>query len=386
MALPATISEHSFPSSDIKSAALESIAEPASQPVESTPVPGVAPTTQPTYAAPPAAAPGVAPPQTIPVEGEALDINPDTRYRVKTVVNGVEQTELLTGKEVLARQMNARSYTQNQQTLRAQQRQLLQERQQIANQNQQAQENAAILNDAGRLAVYIQGKFPHLTAGQATAAAAQVQAQQGIQPQQPTYQPPAPVIDPQGLASIGDVQAQVGQRVAELEAELGRRATAAETQTIQRIEERAARIAQETVASTIAQLQTAHAVAGYDRQIDTHINQLITDNPVLKLVPELNDLMRFRVQQMNPQTPQEMLTGFTEVANAIVEGLNAHYQQQNTAAVAAKAKLTTHGIAVPTGTTVTAPTAAASKPFASGGKADWKGLGALVSDALTQSR
>lgn len=382
-----------FPSADITSAALSHLEGSGSPTPESSPAPVVpAAPTAPTYPTPPQrvqtqpqpAVPGQQPAAQPVAEPVALDIDPNTTYRVKTVVNGVEQVELLTGTQVLARNMNHRSYTQKTQALQTDKRTLMEERQQIAQQRQAFQESQAILNDAGRLAVYIQAKFPHMTAGQVQAATQQVQAQAGI-PAQPQA-PPQLQLDPQALVNFQDVQQTVGQRVAELEAELGRRATAAETQAIQRIEERATRVAQETVAQTIAHLQTAHAVAGYDRQIDTHISQLIKDNPALAVVPELNDLLRFRVQNMNPQTVEEMLQGISSEALAIAEGLDAHYQQQNTAAVAAKAKLTTHGIAVPSGLTPTAPTSPASQPFAPGGKGNWKSLSAEVGAAVDALR
>lgn len=388
-----------FPSADIAAAALAHMGNDTPAPSVESPAPAtqVGPTprtaqevaaakqsvTQPQETAPvvpgtEAAAPAAAAAPT-PV---ALD--PTAFYTVTTKVNGVEKTEVITGAEVQARNMNHRSYTQNQQALREQQRQVLAERQQIQQFRNQAAEQQAILNDPGRLAAYIQGKFPHLTIGQAQQAAAQAQANAGITPQQPVQpqfqqQPP---LDPQALANLQDVQSAVAHKAAEMEAELGRRLTAAETQTLQRIEERATEIAQRTTTEVIGKLQTAHAVAGYNRQIDNHIASLTDQHPQLKAVPELNDVLRFRVAQMNPQTAQEMLDGLNEVANAIAEEIDSHYREAQSTVLAQKAKLVTNGMERTAGVAPTAPTPASSKPFVNNGKGDWGSLGAEVLNRL----
>lgn len=382
------VGEPSFPSADITSAALASLdtSSVESPTTESAPAPTPQTSSIPqTGVVRAAQTPTPAPGQPTQVDSAGAAIDPNATYTVTYKVNGQDVTESVSGKDIPSRMMNYRSYTQKTQDIAAERRAIFQERQginELRAQAQRVQEQDALLNDAGRLAVYIQSKFPQMTVGQAQAAAAQVQQNAGIAPQAP----PVPSIDPQALANIGDVQDQVQRRMEEFRQEFGRNATETEQRAIRQVEERAAAIAEKTVAQTIAKLQHAHAVAGYDRQIDSHINTLVQEHPVLTQVPELNDLLRFRASQLDAQTPEDLFNGITSIAKAIAEGFDAHYNTQRTAAVAAKAKLTTHGMATPTGVTPTAPTPEASRPFASGGKGDWKSLNAQVGAAFDAMR
>lgn len=381
------IGEPSFPSADITSAALATFDTPAveSPTTESAPAPPPQTSSTPAAVARPAAQTAQTPARSTQVDSSGAAIDPNATYTVTYKVNGQDVTESVTGKDIPSRMMNYRSYTQKTQDIAAERRAIFQERQginELRAQAQRVQEQDALLNDAGKLAVYIQSKFPQMTVGQAQAAAAQVQQNAGVVPQAP----PVPSIDPQALANFGDVQDAVQRRMEDFRQEFGRNANAAEQRAIQQVEERAAAIAEKTVAQTIAKLQHAHAVAGYDRQIDSHINSLVQEHPVLTQVPELNDLLRFRASRLDAQTPEDLFNGITSIAKAIAEGFDAHYNTQRTVAVAAKAKLTTHGMATPSGVTPTAPTPEASKPFTSGGKADWKGLSAQVGAAFDAMR
>lgn len=335
------------PSAPAASSAPAAVAPPAStysssedpatpvRPTSSTPAPSAAPVV----------AEGAAETPVPASEPQPIELDVNAHYRVKTVVNGKETIEVLTGQQVLQRQMNARKFTQEMQNLRAAERNLLQERQQMQEWRQRAQqgeEAAAVLNDPVKLTAHIQARFPHLTLAQAQQAAAQTQLQAGIVPGQAPAQ--APSFDPDALSTLGDVhQAQQAfqSRVAQLEQELGRKLTAAE-------EAFQARLA-ESVTGVLADLARSNQVAQFDRQIDQHIEGLTASVPALRAIPDVNDLIRFKVTQMGPRTPDEMFEAINQVAQGIKEELDQIYQADRQQAIAAKAKLQTSGIEAPSG-------------------------------------
>ncbi len=301
-----------------------------------------------------------------PVAEDAAELNPTQLFRVTTTVDGKSVTEVLTGKQLTDRQMNARKFTQSMQQVRQMERQALEAQRGIAAIRQRQAEQDSIMNDPGRLAAYVQAKFPQILTPQQQAQA--VAAQQ--------VAAPTPVVDPQMLASVGDVNDAVARSIASQEAELGRRLSGMEQAAIQRAEESASRIVQQTIAN----LQNSHQVATFDRQIEDHITSLTQELPVLSAIPQLNDLLRFEVSRLNPRTPQEMFDGLREVAAAYAEQIDAHYAGQNATRMAAKAKLATHGTEVPSGRTPQVQPVA-KKPFAHGGKGDW---GSVTAEALAR--
>lgn len=366
------ITEPSFPMADIKEAALAFVKE------SSQPAPSAGPSASTyeenhdpgTVTATPAAPAKVEPQQAPPtqeaaapevVTPEAAELSPTQLFKVTTIVDGVEKTEVLTGKQIADRQMNARKFTQSMQQVRAAERQALEAQRGIAAIRQRQAEQEQLLNDPARLQDYVRAKFPHL-----------IQSQPAVQQpvaQQVAQQMGQPQVDPQMLASVGDVNEAVARSIAQQEAELGRRLTATEQAVIARAEASAQKI----VENTLQNIQRAHQVATYNRQIDDQITSLAQEMPVLNTIPQLNDLLRFEVSKLNPRTPQEMLDGLREVAAAYAETIDAHYAERNAASLAAKAKLSTHGTEAPAGQ---APQIQpiSKKPFSHGGKGDWDSM------------
>jgi hypothetical protein len=371
-------SEPLFPTADIKEAALafvndsarqtEQPAGPSTATYEEAPAPHVA-------AAPAKPAP-VAPQQTQSqtvqasapesVTAEVAELSPTQSFRVTTIVDGKPVTEVLTGKQIADRNMNARKFTQSMQQVRQVERQALEAQRGIAAIRQRQAEQEQLLNDPGRLAAYVQGKFPHLLSPQQQA---QQQAQHQLQQPFAQQQQQVPAVDPQMLASVGDVNHAVAQSIAQQEAELGRRLNSLEQGAIQRAEESAARVVQQTISN----LRNAHQVATFDRQIDDHITSLTSEHPVLSAIPQLNDLLRFEVSKLNPRTPQEMFEGLREVASAYAETIDAHYSERHATTLAAKAKLGTHGVEAPSGQTAQIQPVS-RKPFTHNGKGDWDSM------------
>ena len=309
-------------------------------------------------------APQQAPEAVVATEPEALELNDTTLYRVQTVVDGKAEVELLTGKQVREQRMGARKFTQSMQSLRTAERTLLSERQGLAALQQRAAQQDQLLNDPGRLAAYVHAKYPHLSL-------AQVQAQvAAVAPQQVAA---APQFDPDTLSTLGDVQ----RRIAEAEAGLARRVAEVEQRASEQVEANTSK----AVAAALSTLQNNYAVANFDRQIEDHIAQLKAEMPVLGRIPKVNDMLRFEVTQLRPESPQAMFDALTEYARAYVEDLNEHYQAASATTLAAKSRLVTHGVAAPTGQAPTNAQPRVSKPFSNGGKGDW---GSMTTDALAR--
>jgi hypothetical protein len=294
-------------------------------------------------------------------------------------VDGKEVTETLTGAELRQRQMNARKFTQSMQQVRDIERGLQQERQSIGQLRRQAEEQRAILTDRARLASYIQQQFPGTTLAEANALAAHTQAQPGYQPQavparpqgQAPYAPPQPGIDPDALASVGDIQTIVAQK----EAELGRK--------LSEVEQKYAAIEagmENLVHTTLNKLATAHEVSKFDQQISQSVTSLVERMPALKAIPDLEDLLRFRVTLKAPNSPEEMFHFLEAEAGAIYEGLRETFMQQQNAVAAAKARMVATGAEPPAGTPPTFQRKISHR--GPDGKFDW---GQLTADARARA-
>lgn len=64
----------------------------------------------------------------------------------------------------------------------------------------------------------------------------------------------------------------------------------------------------------------------YSMQIDPHVKTLFKENPVLELIPNAEDVIRFQVFQMQPQTIEETLNAFSQVTKGLVEKLGNHFK------------------------------------------------------------
>jgi hypothetical protein len=366
----------SFPSGDITAAALAlpSVAASPAAPSPAAPVAPAAPSA-PTSVSPAEIAnaqaqtelPDAVAAPAVPAAPSPLSLDPDALYEVPTTVDGKTTIEVLTGKQVTERNMNNRKFTQTMQQVREFERSLAQERQGIVQLRQQAELAQQIMSNPERARQVLSQRFPQLFQPAPVAA-----PQYAPAPVAPPQQVPAS-LDPQAIPLFSDVQAAIDARAQALSAEMGRDLNAKEQAMLASIEQKAAQVFTEKIQA----LQNANEVASYDRQINSHIDKLKEAHPVLAQMPQLNDLLRWEVSQMNPRNPQEMLALFDERARALAEGFDEHYAGQQRVAQAVKAKLTSHGVEPPTGRTPTI-TPVASKPFVKGGKADWGSLDAAV--------
>ncbi len=146
---------------------------------------------------------------------------------------------------------------------------------------------------------------------------ATVQQLAGQQPQQP----PTP-IDPNAPVTVGQLQEFM----------------AMQQNALQGIQQNAVQFVEN-------RLQTAR----YAEDINAKLNDVMTKHPVLKVAPEFEDLIRFKVHQMNPATIQDALVAFETVGNDLVNQLASHFNAQHQAAEAARAQLAATGTVPPGG-------------------------------------
>jgi hypothetical protein len=123
-----------------------------------------------------------------------------------------------------------------------------------------------------------------------------------------------------------------------------RQAVERQIQGLQRsIEDRAVQVKAEIAHE---QQKAQHAV-----KISSTLNEIFTENPVLKSIPNVEDLIRFEVSQLKPQTETEALDAFKQVSKGMVEEISRHFkaQQKITKVAEVKAKLESKSIEPPGG-------------------------------------
>ncbi len=90
-------------------------------------------------------------------------------------------------------------------------------------------------------------------------------------------------------------------------------------------------------------------VANYVETINGKLSKVYETHPVLKSLPELEAVMRYRVAAMNPQTMEETLQAFESVAKDMASPFETAIKAKQVESEAARAKLTTQGIEPPGG-------------------------------------
>jgi len=145
---------------------------------------------------------------------------------------------------------------------------------------------------------------------------------------------------PQGRNPDEIVTAGEAQQIAAAE----RQAVEAKLQNV--LESVEQRIAAKTIEIEQRQQQAKHAVA-----ISATLTDIFNSNPVLKSIPNAEDLIRYEVAQMQPRTEAEALDAFRSVSQGIIEEVGKHFKaQQKIAKVAeVKAKLESKSIEPPGG-------------------------------------
>jgi hypothetical protein len=143
--------------------------------------------------------------------------------------------------------------------------------------------------------------------------------------------------DPNAPASLGQAQ------------ELAQAQTAQLAQYVQQLEHAMDERDQQTKAEAAQLVKDQLEYVEYSKSITNTLDKVWETHPVLKAVPEIEDVIRFRVAQMQPQTIEETLQAFEKVGEQVAKQLGEKFSEVNKAQSIAKQKLVNQGIEPPGG-------------------------------------
>lgn len=215
------------------------------------------------------------------------------------------------------------------------------------------QEHAAlrtVLQDKNLLRQVLEKSHPDLLAKQQEVAAAAARTQ----------------VDPDDIATVGQLQQM--QREYEVR-----------VQNVMRQAQQELNSARQALKNEI---EDDAATAKLATDIDSTIKQLFTENPFIEDInPDANSLLRWKVSQMAPQTPEETIEAFKTVVGGWVEKYNASLEKANKQSVLTKQKLVQNNIQPPGGAAVQ-QTPVDTKSLVKDGKIDWKAVNAQARASL----
>jgi hypothetical protein len=307
-----------------------------------------------------------------------VDLPDDALVRV--MVNG--QEEIKPWGEAKQQHILHRTFTQNQQKLKAEQAAFLAERQQLQQKAAEADKLARLISDPELFVQYAQASPAHAAylAKMAGSTVAQLTAGAGPQAQAAAVAATSPQAPQNGseLVDFNDLQTVLGQRASELEGRVG--------QTFeQRLEARAQQILGQVnavVDQKLTMLQNAHEISQFNQAITKTIDEQLTSNPALRAIPRISDLIRFEVAQLMPESPEQMTEAIGLVTKSIVEGLDQTYNQSRSAQLIAKERLVSEGIEAPAGAPVNNIVKQQPSVVLPGGKMDWNAVRARAKAVL----
>lgn len=177
------------------------------------------------------------------------------------------------------------------------------------------------------------------------------------QQQQPEIRPDSPATVEQAVR-IADMKArQLEQKIAQLEQQFGKN-----------VDER------------VQQFREEQETMEYKKVIDPVVSKIFEDNPVLSAVDGMEEVIRYKVFRMNPQTVQEAVAAFQSVAKEQVEKLNQKYVELNKQQAVKRQKLVSGGTEPPGGQ---APMPE-PRTFRKGNDVDWKGISKQAEEYMRQ--
>lgn len=174
------------------------------------------------------------------------------------------------------------------------------------------------------------------------------QASQPPVPEQPPIDPTQPMTYAHGMQMAQAFQ----ERMQQLESGWGQQAQTAQEQAAQYVEDR---------------LQ----IGKYAEGINATLGEIYQQQPLLKAVPEFEDMLRFRVSQLAPTSIEETQQAFRTVSADLVKNIESAFNARQQQQVVQRTALTTQGIEPPGGAVPQAPTPNYRK---SDGKLDWDRL------------
>jgi hypothetical protein len=234
-------------------------------------------------------------------EQKFAELNDDAL--VKVTVDGKDL--VLPWKEARGRISGGTKFTQNMQDLAKQRKEFDGERARLTALEQENNGYKALLRDKNALSKVIQAV--HGISLEAQAAE------------------PISSNDPNEIATVGQAEAFAK----------------AQAQTVQQLVEDTKKALEQKIVDTQMEIDFNRKKAAHEVVINGTLNDIFTKNPVLKSIPNVEDLIRFEVSKMATQewTEKEALEAFHIVSKGIVEELGQHFKAQTTIRAIQKEKL-----------------------------------------------
>jgi hypothetical protein len=146
-----------------------------------------------------------------------------------------------------------------------------------------------------------------------------------------------PQFDPSQPMTIGQAQ-QMAQAIAQ-QMDAVRQGSVGNIQQMQQSMEQAA----DRIVSDKLQ------VANYAETINSTLNEIWNDHPVLKVTPENEDILRYRVAQLQPATVEEAKVAFKTIAREMATGIESTFSARLQQQQAQRATLAATGTEPPGG-------------------------------------
>lgn len=112
---------------------------------------------------------------------------------------------------------------------------------------------------------------------------------------------------------------------------------------------------QQQMAQMAYELEVRNLAAGFSREIESTLQQILTKHPVLADVEGIDQILRARVSQRQPQSLDETKQAFYEVAQQAAAKLEARFAQQQKQQAVQQTQFKRNGIEPPGGTTAVPP-------------------------------
>jgi hypothetical protein len=285
--------------------------EPAA-PVEGTPAETPAPTEQ-------------------PVEPKPVSLKDDDL--VEVVVDGKPVT--MSYKDARAGWSRTAKFTQEMQQVRAKEAELETRAKDIESVVEQRDQLVAFLKNKEMVTRYMNEVF-----GAATQQAAQELVAKGA--------------DPDEVATIQEARAIAAEHVKQVESQLHK--------AVEDMRGEVTRATQE--------LEDKREIAAFIAELDVTVEKVFAENPVLKSIPNSNELLRYEVSKLRPRNIAEAKEAFATVAKGMVEDIRGHFVSDKKQQVIEqeKAKLVTNNLEPPGGA---APAVSPVNYRTKDGKVDW---------------
>lgn len=295
------------------------------------------PATPPASITPPATPPAstTPPPNAAPVVDDGIEVEFEPGKVQKLTKDEIKQGML--------RQADYTRKTQELATVRKQAEEILQRGQQFEQEREQLRQ---VLSDP-RALMYL--------------AQQQLAAAQG-----PQFDPEAPAT----MATIAQLAQQnqqaLQQQLALVEQNMGSAAEQAK---------------QAAVDEVVGRIETAK----HSETINAKLASIYESNPILQSVPEIEDVIRYRVSQMQPQTIEEALKAFEKVSGDVASAMGAKFTDARKEQALTKQKLVGGGIEPPGGAAVPTNTPTSFRDSKTN-VIDWKSLGAAAAAYVEGNR